>query len=381
MKKRILCTMITVMLIVSMAACSKKTETKDNTPTLGAEQGADSYDVEDYNKYVTLADYKGMAVEIDRSTLEVTEEEIQQQINMTLSGYATVNEIREGVVADGDTVNMDFSGLLDGIAFSNGTATDFEYTIGGGFIEDLDRGLIGLEVGKEYEIPCTFPANYSPNPDLAGKDVIFVVTVNYIEEYIYPEYNDEFVKMVAADNDMDMSTTEEMTADIRDFLVQTKLDTFNEKKYNIIISQILDETEFKEMPQSEYLYLQNTVRNNMNAQFETYGTAYGAADVESFYQTNMASMYGYPTLDEFITGYSMDYLEEKMVITLIAQNEDLVVSEDEITEYGTQIALNNGYESYDAVLKEFGDVIIEEFRYTLLQGKVFDYLVENTAEK
>ncbi len=375
-------------MVFSMSACAKNNDNGNNSSSTATSSDAASqgYDIVDYKEYATLADYKGVEVTVDASALEVTEDEIQSEIDNALASYATDNQITEGTVKDGDTINLDFSGLLDGVAFSGGTATDVTYTVGGSngskYIDDLDRGLIGLEVGKEYEIPCTFPENYSStNTELNGKDVIFVVTVNYIIEYTYPEFNDEFVQQLAKDQGIELSTTADMVQNIKDYLAASKLATVNNSKYSQVISKVIEDTQFKEMPESEYAYLQNLVRTNIQNEFDQYGSYFGSTDVESFYTDNMASMYGYSTLQEFIEGYSMQYLKEKMVITLIAEAENISVTDDEVKDYGTELATSNGYDSYDAIIEQYGSTIEEEFKYTLLQEKVFDFLVENAVEK
>lgn len=390
MKKRIVCLLMAALLAASAAGCDKKNNAQETT-TAGQEEtvAQTGYDIVDYKEYVVLGDYKSVQVEADRTQLEITDEEVQNQIDAAVSAYATENQITEGVVKAGDTINLDFSGLLDGVAFANGTATDVVYTVGGSYdtygqytkyIDDLDNGLVGLEVGREYEIPCKFPEDYG-NEELNGKDVIFVVTVNHIVEYIEPEFNDELVKRIAQDDGKDIATTEDMIKDIKRYLSETKKISFEADKYAAAMQEIIAITEFKGMPESEYSYLRNNVRANIQNEYDMYGSYYGAADVESFYAVNFAPYYGYETLDEFTAGYAENFLKEKMVVTLIAEQENITVSEDEIREYGEEMAANNGLESYDAIIAQYGEVIEEEFRFTLLQEKVFDFLVENIGEK
>lgn len=366
MKKRILFAAMAAMLTFSAVGCGSRDV--ENSKTV------------DYKDCATLAEYKGVEVEADRTMLEVSDDDIQREIDNLLQNYSTENQITEGTVKDGDTINLDYSGLLDGVAFSGGTATDTEYTVGGNFIVDLDRGLIGLEVGKKYEIPCTFPEGYS-NEELKGKDVIFEVTVNYIVEKIPAEYNNEFVKNVVADAGIeDVSTTDEMTAYIKNSLYENKLLTFNQTKFTNVINKIIDNTEYKSMPEAELEYLQNNVRNNLQNEFNMYGAYYGVSDIESFYKSLLAPSYGYETFDEFVVGYSTEYLKEKMAVTLIAEAEGIVVTDEELQAYGEEYAANSGLESYAALLEQYGEEVADEFEYTLLYEKVYDFLVENSVE-
>ena len=91
---------------------------------------------------------KGIAVSVDKSSLTVSDDDVETYISNILSSHATSEQVTEGTTASGDTISLDYSGKLDGVAFSGGTATDVSYTIGSGkFITDLDQGLVGLNVG------------------------------------------------------------------------------------------------------------------------------------------------------------------------------------------------------------------------------------------
>lgn len=388
MKKRVICMLMAAMMVMSMAACNKKVTDPDNATTAPTTAVNTAYAIVDYKDYVTVGNYKDMEVAVDRSVLEVTEDEIQSEIDETLYYYSSENHITEGEVKVGDTINLDFSGLLDGVAFANGTATDVQYIVGGSYddygqymkyIDDLDNGLVGLTLGKEYEIPCKFPDNYGEET-LNGKDVVFVVTVNYIIEKITPEFNDDFVKMVAQDNESDMATTDDLVKEIKEYLVSMKQESFNAAKYSMVMEQLMESSEVKSYPEEEINYLMDTVRTNIQSQFEAYGEYYQSPDVESFYKENLAPYYEYETLEEFVTGYSQEFLKEKMIVTLVAKQEGLEVTEEEVKQYGDDLAVNNGFENFEAVVAEIGEAAREEIRYTLVQQKVTDYFVENIKE-
>lgn len=130
-------------------------------------------------------------------SVEVTDEEIQAQIDNLLNSYPDVKTVEgKTTIEEGDIVNIDFVGKLDGEPFEGGSSgeggTNLE--IGSGsFIDGFEDGLIGKTTGSTVELPLTFPEEYSLNPDLAGKDVVFEVTIHDIVEYVTPEWNDEFV--------------------------------------------------------------------------------------------------------------------------------------------------------------------------------------------
>lgn len=104
-----------------------------------------------------------------------------------------IREITDRPVQDGDTVILDFQGLLDGVAFSGGTAENYELVIGSGrFIPGFEEQLIGAQIGVEKRLNLTFPESYD-EPSLAGQPVVFVVTVHKITQAILPEWSDDFV--------------------------------------------------------------------------------------------------------------------------------------------------------------------------------------------
>lgn len=96
------------------------------------------------------------------------------------SGYSTDTSL---TVEDGDTVNIDYVGSVDGVEFdggnTNGQGTDL--VIGSGsYIDDFEEQLIGAHPGDQVDVYVTFPDDYSNNPDLSGQEALFEVTVNGI---------------------------------------------------------------------------------------------------------------------------------------------------------------------------------------------------------
>ena len=168
MKKKLVSLMLAATMVVSLAACgSKKTEAPTSTVhkdiTAAQYDSIISADAAIYKKNFTMPEFKGMEVTVDKSVLNVSDSDVDDYINQNIiASQAKTENVTSGVTANGDSIILDYSGKLDGEAFSGGTATDASYTIGSGnFISDLDKGLVGLTVGQEYDIPCTFPDNYT----------------------------------------------------------------------------------------------------------------------------------------------------------------------------------------------------------------------------
>lgn len=145
--------------------------------------------------YVTLpADYA--AIPLAAGTADVSDEDVQAQIDSIMAQYAKPEQITDRAIEDGDQVNIDYSGSIDGEKFDGGTASSQSVLAGSAqFIDDFLTQIIGHTPGETFDVEVTFPDPYENNPDLAGKDAVFEVTINYIEgEDITPEFNDDFVK-------------------------------------------------------------------------------------------------------------------------------------------------------------------------------------------
>ena len=147
--------------------------------------------------YVTLGDYKGMEVTVE-GNFDVTDEDIKNEVELELSmmgpDYRVPN--RE-IVKEGDQVNLDYVGKIDGEAFDGGTAEGRDIIIGSGtLIKGFEDGLIGKKVGDVVDLNLTFPEEYA-NADLAGKDVVFTVTINSLKEPVemtYDTLTDDYIQ-------------------------------------------------------------------------------------------------------------------------------------------------------------------------------------------
>lgn len=153
-------------------------------------------------KDVNVADYVKTfdvnAVKIAKADVEYTDEKMQEDINAQLENHRVLNADAALAVKDGDVVNIDYVGTIDGVEFDGGSAQGYDLTIGSGsFIDNFEQQLIGTHPGDQVTVNVTFPEEYANNPDLAGKAAAFAVTVNGIKEL--PEFNDEFVKTNLAD--------------------------------------------------------------------------------------------------------------------------------------------------------------------------------------
>ena len=142
--------------------------------------------------YVTLCDYKNIT--IPYADIAYTDEQINKDIDTLLKNNAELSKDSSLVAKDGDKVNIDYVGTVDGVAFEGGNTQGkgSDVTIGSkSLIDDFEEQLIGHKAGDSFDVNVTFPDEYSNNPDLAGKDAVFSVVMNGV--YVTPEFNDKFV--------------------------------------------------------------------------------------------------------------------------------------------------------------------------------------------
>lgn len=391
MRKSYLAAALMLTMALTFTACGKPGDNGSEAGTKGSTSSVNyseqlQKDFETYKQYVNLGEYKGVEVEVDRSALDVTQDQVTAYIDNIRSSKGENTEVTTGTTKVGDKIKLDYSGTLNGVAFSGGTATDVEYTIGSGrFIEDLDKGLAGLEVGREYDIPCHFDDSYS-NSDLAGKDVNFNVKVNAIVTTTLPEYNDDFVKMIVATGSYDTQaqTTDEFTKYVEQTLKDSAQQSFDSNKYSAVWDKINETTTVSGYPEDEIEDLKQTINDNVKSEYSYYGTYYSGIDSFESYLKNVYGFADEAAFNEYADQYARNYLKEKMILTLIGEKESVTVSDDEINEYGELIASQNNYDSYQSMLDSLGqksDDVKLEVGYAVLADKVSDILLNNAVEK
>ena len=187
---------------------------------------------------VSLGKYKG--VEVAKADVAVTDEEVDAELVKEQEKNATFKEITDRAVENGDKVNLNFEGFVDGEAFEGGKGEDYPLTIGSGsFIPGFEDQLVGAKIGEEIEVNVTFPENYQ-SAELAGKPAVFKCTVLKITQKVLPELNDEF-----ADDVSEFSTLEEYKADIRKNLEVKKEENARTEKENKVIDAIIADSEIE----------------------------------------------------------------------------------------------------------------------------------------
>ena len=286
---------------------------------------------------VTLPQYKGISVPAEEYT--ITDDELNTQINSILDQYATYDQITDRAIADGDVVNIDYVGTVDGEEFSGGNTNGRGALVTAGsdtYIDDFLTQIIGHTPGETFDVNVTFPDPYESNPDLAGKAAVFHTTINYIQgDKHVPELTDEFVSQTSAL--ADYGTAQGMKDTIRTSMEDNKAD-------NYVLQKVLDECQFSEFPAD----LVDQLVDVSMAQFESQASAYGL-DMET-----ARSMMGYESEDaqrEAMTASAQEQLKTVVMLEAIAKAEGLTVDEDALTNY---FSTNVGTSDYSAYQTYYG---------------------------
>ena len=323
----------------------------DESETEHEEPKRPEYKAEDY---ITLGEYKNLKVEVEKA--EVTDEEVDDEIKFTLSYTEDAHDhIKEGVVKDGDTVNIDYVGTLDGEEFDGGSDEGYDLEIGSGsFIEGFEEGLIGKKVGETVDLNLTFPEDYTE--DLAGKDVVFTVTINYI--LAQKELDDELAKSLS---DGEANTVEEYRNVIKEDLLNQKLETQKSEASSKLIAEAVKNSTFKELPQELIDYLSHQIEDAYAYYAEMFGMS-----IEDMLVDND----GKPiTIEEMAT----DSAKEMICIEAIANAENLV-SDDDLDAKYTEMAEEYGFENKDELFSYYDS---SDLKMEVLNNAVMDFLYEN----
>lgn len=316
----------------------------------------------DVDKYVTLGDYNNLTINVSLEPVQVDEMQLEQLVYNVYSGYVTpeFGVVTDRVAEMGDTVNIDYEGKLDGVAFDGGTAQGYFVTVGsGGLIEGFEEGLIGVMPGETVDLDLTFPDPYSPNPDLAGQAVVFTVTVNYI----FPAPDDMRDEVVAGMEIEDVNTVEELRQFAYDYLYEIAQQDYNLNLENAVIEALVACCVFEELPES----LLEESRKTFAANLESIAASYG------YTPDAFASYYYMMSTEELIDTYAPEGAKQNLALQAVANKEGLAIDDEELQNLMEEAAVDAGYESADALLAE---VSLEEFRNYFMFERVVDFLLE-----
>lgn len=182
---------------------------------------------------VTLGDYKG--IEVEKKTAEVTDEELQAEIDKVRESNSRMITVDDRAVQDGDITTIDFEGFVDGEPFEGGKGEDYPLTIGShSFIDNFEEQLIGKNIGEETEVNVTFPEQYQAE-ELQGRPAVFKVTIKEIKVKELPELDDDFAQDVS-----EFDTVDEYKEDLKKKLLENKEAALKREKEEDVVGKIIE---------------------------------------------------------------------------------------------------------------------------------------------
>ena len=310
---------------------------------------------------VTLGEYKGLAASVD--TVEVDEDEWDTLVNNVYYENITAENggIMDRAVETGDTVNIDYEGKKDDVAFDGGTAQGYDLTIGSGsFIAGFEDGLIGVMPGETVDLDLTFPENYG-NSDLAGQAVVFTVTVNYIQPAQDGEFSDEIISNFGIDG---VTNEEELRQYAYDYLNENAQQNYETNVQQAVMDAFMANNTFTSVPEALVQKYSDAAESSITSMASAYGV-----DADTFTQY----YYG-QDLATFLSTYAEQTAKQDIALQAVANKENLNISDEELDQMLQDRATAAGY---DTIEEYIGETSKEDYREYFLYDKVLDYLVEN----
>lgn len=376
MKKRAIMISMLLVMALSVTGCSQKTATKDkDTKTEETAKTDDAEETEsdntedtsedtpttaelmagiDVEKCVTLGDYKGVTVE--KTIQSVTDEDVQNEIDNALANYPV--EVDQAA-KEGDTVNIDYVGKIDGEEFDGGSDQGADLKLGSGkFIDGFEDGLIGARKGETRTLNLTFPEDHTQ--DLAGKAVEFTVTVNAVKEPL-SEPTDQWV----ADNIEGYDNLADYKAGIRSEQEENNEQTAENQVRYAAWTQVIDNCTINEYPET----LVEVGKKLYEQQVETYAK-YAGMELDAYIESSGLTQEEYQSNME---EYGKNVAAQALVCQAICDKEGFAIGDDDyqkalqdmLTEYGC---------TEDELIQTYGQDNVEQ---SIMLNRVSNLILEN----
>ena len=302
------------------------------------------------------------SVKIAAADVEYTQEQMDTDIQDELAKHKVLNADTALEVKDGDEVNIDYVGTIDGVEFDGGTAQGYDLTIGSkSFIDTFEQQLIGTHPGDQVTVNVTFPEEYPNSPDLAGKAAVFAVTVNGINEL--PELTDEFVK----ENLSDYAQTVD---EYKEYLRSSNIKDNTANAVNQYITDNISAEKYPEAYLKHLKALQMTLNeeefNYMAQMYSAYGMAFDYASAMEYKGATTTEEYE-KVLEEDAQKTCLD----NMAYQDLAAQAGITVTEEDYNAFATANGVTEEMET------EYGKPYI--IQQLIVPDKVREYITEHVT--
>ncbi len=274
---------------------------------------------------VDVGEYKGLSAE--KAEVEVTDDEIDHEIGHLRDQNARMIDVDDRAAAMGDIANINFEGFVDGVAFEDGKAEDYDLTLGSGsFIPGFEDQIVGHNVGDEFDVNVTFPDEYTP--ELASKAAVFKVKLNSLTVKELPELDDEFAKDLG-----EYDTLAELKEGIQKELLEHKQHHADDDFENALRNQLIENMK-AEIPAVMIDEQAKQNKDNLIERFRSQGISYE----QYLAYTGMDEA----TLDEQIRTEAEKQVKLRLALEKIAELEGVEISDDDVAAEYDKIATTYG---------------------------------------
>lgn len=313
---------------------------------------------------VTLGDYKG--IEVEKKAAEVTEDELNAEIDKVRESNARMITVDDRAVEDGDITTIDFDGSVDGEPFEGGKGTDYPLTIGShSFIDNFEEQLIGKKIGEEVEVNVTFPEQYQAE-ELQGKPALFKVTVKEIKVKELPELDDDFAQDVS-----DFDTIAEYKADLEKKLLENKEAALKREKEEDVVTKIIENATM-EIPEP----MINTQVNQMTQEFAQRIQSQGLSLQQYMQFTGLTP----DKMAEELKPQALKRIQSRLVLEAVVAAENIEATEEDIQKEMENMA--SMYQMEAEKLKELiGEEEKKQIGMDIAVQKAVEFVVDAAVEK
>lgn len=312
---------------------------------------------------VTLGEYKG--VEVEKQNTEVLDEEVDAEIFKERESNSRMIDVEDRAVENGDTVNLDFEGFVDGEAFEGGKGEGYPLVIGSNtFIPGFEEQLIGANIDEEKEVNVTFPEDYQAE-ELKGKAAVFKCKVNRIQKKELPEVDDEFAKDVS-----EFDTLEEYKADIKKNLEEKKADAAKRAKEDAAVDAAVANATM-EIPDAMLDTQVNQMIDDFARRMQSQGLTMD--QYMQFTGTTLAS------LQEQMKPQALKRIQTRLVLEKIAEAEAIEIADEKIDEEINKMAEMYKMEA-DKLKEMLGDAEKEQMKKDMAVQEAVTILADAAKE-
>lgn len=314
---------------------------------------------------VELGEYKG--IEVEKVEYEVTDEIVDEELKSVQEMNARITDAGDRAAEEGDLLNIDFEGFIDGEAFEGGKAEGHELEIGSNqFIPGFEEQLVGKNKDEEVDVVVTFPEEYHEE-SLQGKEANFKVTINEIKEKELPELDDEFAKDVS-----EFDTLEEYKESIREKLEEEYSSKEKAENENNVIDAVVESAEV-DIPEA-------MVESQLETELQEfdYNMRSQGLDLAQYLQITGSTE---EDLKEQLKPMAEKRVRGDLVLEAIAKKEEIEVSEEDIDGKLMEMAESYEQEDKDKFIKDMKKRDLSFLETAIINQKVIDLLLENVKFK